>query len=137
MAKAKKKSETAAQKARRLKFEKQRAAYLAKPSTQKRNAKAAKRTASYQKRTGQDEGLKAAQEAGAEIVVLCSSDDDYATLGVEFAQKTKDSTIGVIAGYPQNLLEQLKANGLTNLIHVKSNILEDLKFYQRALGIIE
>lgn len=84
-----------------------------------------------------DEGLKAAQEAGAEIVVLCSSDDDYATLGVEFAQKTKDSTIGVMAGYPQNLLEELKANGLTNLIHVKSNILEDLKFYQRALGIIE
>lgn len=84
-----------------------------------------------------EEGLQAAKEAGAEIVVLCSSDDDYATIGMEFAQKTKDTCIGVIAGYPKNLIEDFKAHGLTNLIHVKSNILEDLKAYQKELGIIE
>ncbi|NPD47229.1 MULTISPECIES: methylmalonyl-CoA mutase family protein [unclassified Lentimicrobium] len=84
-----------------------------------------------------EEGLKAAKAANAEIVVLCSSDDDYAEVGMEFAKATKDTTIGVIAGYPKNLIEEFKANGLSKLIHVKSNILEELTAYQKELGIIE
>jgi methylmalonyl-CoA mutase len=82
-----------------------------------------------------EEGLAAAKEANAEIVVLCSSDAEYAELGVEFAQKTDDQTIGVLAGYPKDLIEELSKNGLTNMIHVKSNILEELTRYQKELGI--
>lgn len=82
-----------------------------------------------------EEGLTAAKEANADIVVLCSSDDEYATLGVEFAQKAQENVIAVLAGYPKDLIETLETNGLKNFIHVKSNILEELKRYQKELGI--
>lgn len=82
-----------------------------------------------------DEGLKAANQAGAQIIVLCSSDEEYASLGLEFAKKLNDDFIGVLAGYPKDLVESLEENGLNNFIHVKSNILEELKRYQQELGI--
>lgn len=82
-----------------------------------------------------EEGLTAAKEANADIVVLCSSDDEYAELGVEFAQKADENIIAVLAGYPKNLIESLENNGLRNFIHMKSNILEELKRYQKELGI--
>lgn len=82
-----------------------------------------------------EEGLNAAKEAKADIVVLCSSDDEYAELGVEFAQKADNQIIAVLAGYPKDLIENLGNNGLKNFIHIKSNILEELKRYQKELGI--
>ena len=82
------------------------------------------------------EGLAAAEKAKAEIVVLCSSDDDYAKLAPELAQEKKDTSIAVIAGYPKNLIDDLKKIGLHRFIHVKSNLLKDLTDYQKALGII-
>jgi hypothetical protein len=41
-----------------------------------------------------------------------------------------------VAGYPQNCIEALKKFGVNNYIHVKSNVLESLKVFQRELGII-
>jgi len=82
-----------------------------------------------------EDGLNAAKKANADIVVLCSSDDEYAELGVEFAQKTDDQIIAVLAGYPKDLIENLENLGLRNFIHLKSNILEELKRYQKELGI--
>ncbi len=82
-----------------------------------------------------DEGLAAAKKKDADIVVLCSSDDDYANLGIEFAQKTNTDLIGVLAGYPQKLIHELENHGLKNFIHMKTNILEELKRYQKELGI--
>lgn len=82
-----------------------------------------------------EEGLNAAKDAQADIVVLCSSDDEYAELGVEFAHMTDDKMIAVLAGYPKDIIENLESNGMKNFIHMKSNILEDLKRYQKELGI--
>lgn len=84
--------------------------------------------------TNIEDGLKAAKDAGADIIVLCSSDDEYAELGGEFSEKTEG--IKVIAGFPKNYMDDLKAKGLENFIHVKSNLLEDLKAYQKALEIV-
>jgi len=80
------------------------------------------------------EGLKAAEAAQADIVVLCSSDDEYLSLGKEFAENS--NMISVIAGYPKNHMDDLKAMGLSRFIHVKSNLYDDLKGYQKDLGII-
>ncbi len=84
-----------------------------------------------------DEGLAAAKERNAQIVVLCSSDDEYITLAPEFAEKASTTTIAVLAGYPKDLLEELKAKGLTRFIHLKSNLLNELKSYQKDLGITD
>jgi len=45
-----------------------------------------------------DEGLKAALEAKSDIVVICSSDEDYQTLAPEAFEKLGNETISVVAG---------------------------------------
>ena len=83
--------------------------------------------------TSIDEGLKAAKAAKADIIVLCSSDEDYAQFATEFSEKTKE--IAVIAGYPKSIIDELRGKGLNRFIHVKSNLLQDLKEYQKDLKI--
>jgi len=81
-----------------------------------------------------EEGVKAALDAKAEIVVLCSSDDEYATLAPEAYKLLKDKTIFVVAGAPA-CMEDLKKEGIENFISVKSNVLETLKAFNTKLGL--
>lgn len=85
-----------------------------------------------------DEGVKAAAESNANIVVLCSSDEEYAALGPEAARKIKD--LGrkisiVVAGNPTDAVELLKEAGVDEFIHVRTNVLESLQSFNRTLGI--
>lgn len=81
-----------------------------------------------------EEGIAAAKEAGANIVVICSSDDEYAELAPAAFDLIKDDAIFVVAGAPA-CTDELKSKGIENFIHVRSNVLEDLKGYQAKLGI--
>ena len=81
-----------------------------------------------------EEGVKAAKEAGADIVVVCSSDDDYATLAPEVAKLVGEDAIVVVAGAPA-CAEELKAQGITHFISIRDNVLETLKGYLKELGI--
>ncbi|WP_347838959.1 methylmalonyl-CoA mutase family protein [uncultured Draconibacterium sp.] len=80
-----------------------------------------------------EEGVAAAKAAGANIVVVCSSDDEYAEIVPAVAEQLSEEIL-VVAGAPA-CADELKAKGITNFIHVKSNILEELKAYQSKLGI--
>ena len=80
-----------------------------------------------------EEGVAAAKKAGADIVVVCSSDDEYTEIAPKVADLLTDEIL-VIAGAPACKTE-LEEKGITNFIHVKSNILEELKGYQEELGI--
>ena len=82
-----------------------------------------------------EEGVAAAKAKNADIVVICSSDDEYAEFAPEAAEKL-DNEILVVAGNPACKAE-LEEKGITNFIHVKSNILEELKGYQSKLGNID
>ncbi len=81
-----------------------------------------------------EEGIKYCEEQKAKIVVLCSSDDEYADLAPEAFEKLDKDIIFVVAGAPA-CMEDLKALGIKNFIHVKCNLLESLKEYQKELGI--
>ncbi|WP_163710331.1 methylmalonyl-CoA mutase small subunit [Mangrovibacterium lignilyticum] len=81
-----------------------------------------------------EEGVAAAKAAGAEIVVICSSDDEYVDLAPAVLDAMKGEGIFVVAGAPA-CMDDLKAKGIENFIHVKSNVLEDLKAYNAKLGI--
>lgn len=81
-----------------------------------------------------EEGLAAAKEAGAAIVVICSSDDEYAELAPAAFEAMNGEGIFVVAGSPA-CMDDLKAKGIENFIHVKSNVLEELKAYNAKLGI--
>lgn len=82
-----------------------------------------------------EEGVKAAQTAQPDIVVLCAADEDYEQMALDSFNALKNDFIVVLAGYPKTLVNKLKAEGLENFIHVKSNLLEELKKYQKLLGI--
>ncbi|MFA6128678.1 MAG: methylmalonyl-CoA mutase family protein [Bacteroidales bacterium] len=82
---------------------------------------------------GVEEGVEAAVKAKADIVVLCSSDDEYATLGASFAKAIGTKAIPVIAGYPKEIIDQLKSAGITHFIHVRSNVLETLKAFNHLI----
>ncbi len=81
-----------------------------------------------------EEGVEAAVAAGAEIVVICSSDDDYATLAPKAKELLADKAILVVAGAPA-CTPELEAQGISNFISVKSNVLETLKSYLKAMNI--
>lgn len=80
------------------------------------------------------EGVKAATDAKADIVVVCASDDDYLTLAVEAHKALAGKAIVVVAGDPASRPE-LEAAGVTHFISVRSNVLETLKEYQKELGL--
>lgn len=78
-------------------------------------------------------GVEAARKAGADIIVLCSSDDEYAT----FAPQAKAAIgngreIFIVAGAPA-CMDDLKAQGIENFIHVKCNVLDTLKAFNKQL----
>lgn len=81
-----------------------------------------------------EEGVKAAREKKADIVVLCSSDDEYATLAPEAYNLVKGKEQFVVAGAPA-CTDDLKAIGIENFVNVKSNVLETLKKFNAVLGI--
>ncbi len=75
-----------------------------------------------------EEGVEAAIAAKAQIVVVCAADDDYATAAPEIKELLAGRATLVVAGAPACAAE-LEAQGITNFINVKSNVLETLKSY--------
>lgn len=81
-----------------------------------------------------EEGVKAALESKAQIVVVCASDDDYLEAAPKVKELLQGKAILVVAGAPQ-CAPELEAQGISNFINVKSNVLETLKFYLKEMGI--
>ena len=72
-----------------------------------------------------EEGVKAAFEKEADIVVLCSSDDEYAKYAPETFKLLDGKAMFVVAGAP-SCMEDLKKQGIENFIHVRVNVLDTL-----------
>lgn len=81
-----------------------------------------------------EEGVDKAIEAGADIVVICSSDDEYAEYAIPAFKYLDGRAMFVVAGAPA-CAEELKAAGIENFIHVRVDQLQTLKAYNQKLGI--
>lgn len=82
------------------------------------------------------EGVEAALKANADIVVMCSSDDEYAEIAQEVCNGLKGKVKNIVlAGYPKDQIDQYKGYGVDEFIHVKTNVLECLTRYNQLLGI--
>ena len=79
-------------------------------------------------------GVEAAVKAGADIVVLCSSDDEYAEFAPAAFKALNGRAQFVVAGAPA-CMDDLKAQGIDQFINVKSNVLETLQSFNAKLGI--
>ena len=86
-----------------------------------------------------EQGIKAALDSKAEIIVLCSSDEEYATIAPAACKgiklKNKEAMI-LVAGYPKEIVETLKSGGTDDFIHVRTNVLEFLINLQKKFGIL-
>ena len=71
------------------------------------------------------EGVDAAVEAKADVVVLCSSDDEYAEYAPEAFKELAGRAMFVVAGAPA-CMDELKAQGIEEFIHVRVNVLDTL-----------
>ena len=78
------------------------------------------------------EGVDSAIEKGADVVVLCSSDDEYAEFAPEAFKELNGRAMFVVAGAPA-CMEALQAQGIENFIHVKVNVLETLVGFNAKL----
>ncbi len=81
-----------------------------------------------------EEGVEAAKAAGADIIVLCSSDDEYTEAAPKAFEAINGEAIFVVAGAPA-CADDLKAKGITNFINIRSNVLETLQGFSKELGL--
>lgn len=79
-----------------------------------------------------EEGIEAAMKAQADIVVICSSDDEYAEYAIPAFKTLNGRAMFIVAGAPA-CMEELKAAGIENFIHVRCNVLETLREYNSKL----
>ena len=77
-------------------------------------------------------GVDAALEKGADVIVLCSSDDEYAILAPEAFKYLDGRAEFVVAGAPA-CMDDLKAAGINEFIHVRCNVLDTLKAFNAKL----
>lgn len=81
-----------------------------------------------------EEGVKAAFNANSDIIVVCSSDDEYEAFVPKVKELVGNKAILVVAGAPK-CMDDLKAIGINTFIHVRSNVLETLQGINKQLGI--
>lgn len=78
------------------------------------------------------QGVDAALEAKADVIVLCSSDDEYATLAPEAFKYLDGRAEFVVAGAPA-CADDLKAIGIKDFVHVRVNVLDTLRDFNNRL----
>jgi methylmalonyl-CoA mutase len=81
-----------------------------------------------------EEGIQEAVSSKADIVVICSSDNEYADIVPGIYKKLKKKALVVVAGLPDSIYE-LKEKGIEHFIHSRMNMLEELKKYHNLLNI--
>ncbi len=87
-----------------------------------------------------EQGVKAALENKADIVVICSSDDEYPEFAPEICSLLNDGNKNikvVVAGNPKGHIKELEEAGVDDFIHIRSNALDILKKYQEILGVLK
>jgi methylmalonyl-CoA mutase len=82
-----------------------------------------------------EKGISAAKEARPDIIVICSSDEEYADITLPIYESLKELAVIVLAGYPKTLVDKLQSAGFKHFIHIRSNVLEELSNYQKLIGI--
>jgi methylmalonyl-CoA mutase len=72
-----------------------------------------------------------------DLIVLCSSDPKYLDMSTKLAQELKTlgrATPVIVAGNPEDA-QQLRAAGIADFIHIKSNPIDFLTQWQQQMGI--
>ncbi|MCH5221736.1 MAG: methylmalonyl-CoA mutase small subunit [Muribaculaceae bacterium] len=79
-----------------------------------------------------EEGVDAALAQKADVIVLCSSDDEYAELAPAAFKYLAGRAEFVVAGAPA-CSEELQAAGIKDFVHVRCNVLDTLRDFNNRL----
>jgi len=80
-----------------------------------------------------EEGIAFVSSGDFDIVVLCSSNDVYGETAPAVQKALSGISLVVIAGYPDEHINELKKAGLEHYIHRNSNVLQTLNGFNNAL----
>lgn len=81
-----------------------------------------------------DEAASELTPSSADIIVLCSSDDEYPDLVPDFCSEFGDGSTLILAGYPSDKIETFKETGIDLFIYSGSDMLETLKAIQKRVN---
>jgi len=81
-----------------------------------------------------EEGIKTAMTSESDIVVICSSDEEYSSVAPEIFKQLKNTAVVVIAGNPP-CMDELKSLGIEHFISSRSDIVETLEYFNTHLGV--
>ncbi len=90
--------------------------------------------------TSVEDGIEAIKKQQPTLVVICSSDEEYVELVPKICWQLKETgspAIPVLAGYPKEHIEEFRQAGISEFIHIRSNLLAILAGFQKRLGIME
>jgi len=85
-----------------------------------------------------DQAIQAAIASGAQVVVICSTDQTYPDLVPPLAKGIKEAkpdTLVLVAGYPVDYVEAFKAADVDDFIHLRANCYELLTKLQNQMGV--
>jgi methylmalonyl-CoA mutase len=81
-----------------------------------------------------EQGIISFLASDAEIVVICSSDEEYIVYAPEIISRLQDKAMIVVAGNPASA-EDLKQAGIRLFIHLRSDVPAMLRYFNEKLGI--
>ena len=87
-----------------------------------------------------DQAVEATLFSKAQICCLCSTDDTYPEIVPAFVSRikaAKPEIIVVLAGYPTDMVETYRQQGIDYFIHLKANVFEVLLNIAKRLGVRE
>ncbi|MCB9161948.1 MAG: acyl-CoA mutase large subunit family protein [Caldilineaceae bacterium] len=85
-----------------------------------------------------EDAATAALASGAQAVVLCSTDDTYADLAPALVAAVKEARPAmpvILAGYPKEQVETLRAAGIDEFIHLRADCLAVNAWLHRTIAI--
>lgn len=85
-----------------------------------------------------DKAVEAALFSKSQAVCICSTDDTYPELVPALVQRIKlqkPDMIFILAGYPQDMVETYKSQGIDIFIHLRANALETLTELVEMMGV--
>jgi len=82
--------------------------------------------------TGIDAAIEAAR--GYDAICICSTDEKYPALVPALCEKLQGKTL-ILAGYPADMVESYKAQGIDIFIHIRANVLDTLKELAHSMGV--
>ncbi|MBK7867273.1 MAG: acyl-CoA mutase large subunit family protein [Ignavibacteriales bacterium] len=83
-------------------------------------------------------GVEAAVASGAQVFVLCSTDDTYPELVPQFVKAIKQidkDAICILAGYPKDQVEAHKQTGIDEFIFVGANVVQVINNIFDRMGV--